>query len=54
MEQGSGVMYTLCGGICLAPLIAFVVGLYIGRRGLPWVVKISRREDNDYGVDIDE
>ena len=54
MDQGPGVMYTLCGGICFAPLIMFVVGMYVGRHGLPWIVQISRRGNDNYGVDIDD
>lgn len=53
MDQGGiGGMMAVCGGICLAPLITFVAGMYLGKRGLPWNIEISRKEE-DYEVDVD-
>lgn len=43
MEGQAGGLLCL-GSICLAPLVAFVVGVLVGKNKLPFRVKIERNE----------
>lgn len=36
--------WLICGSVSLLPLITFALGLYIGRKGLPYEIEIRRRE----------
>jgi len=47
--------WALCVGIFLIyPALMFVIGFYIGKNGLPFEVRISRRRQaDDYGVALE-
>ena len=61
--QGGGTMdsftpWAICIGVFMIyPAIAFVIGFYVGRRGLPFDIQVSRKPgwgksmtDDDYGI----
>lgn len=53
--------WALCVGVFLIyPMLAFVIGFYIGRKGMPFDVEIRRKpgwgkslSDDEYGVAAD-
>ncbi len=51
MMEGQAGGFLCLGSICLAPVVAFVVGLLIGKNKLPFRVRIERNESSPYEVD---
>jgi hypothetical protein len=60
--MGNVTPWVICVGVVLIwPMLTFVVGFYVGRNGLPYDVKISKRPGwgrldpaADYGFAADE
>lgn len=36
--------WMICSGAFLVPIITFAIGFYIGRNGLPYSIRIERRQ----------
>ena len=52
MSEVSSLWGTICTSmICLSPFAMFVLGFYLGKRGLPWKISITARENRSGGFE---